>query len=53
MSLDESTDVSEGISCATKPCKFTFFCGSIYGCTKTSELQAPNKLPVEAGSWGL
>lgn len=53
VSLDEVTDIRAGISCATKPCKFTLFCGSIYGCTKASKLQIPNKLPAEGGSWRL
>lgn len=38
MSVDEITDIREGILCATKPCKFTFFCGSIYRYTKASKL---------------
>lgn len=53
MSLDEVTDIRAGIPCATKPCKFTLFCGSIYKCTEASKLQAPNNLSVEAGSWRL
>lgn len=51
MAPDEVTDSRAGIPCATKPCKFTLFCGSIYRSIKASKLQAPNKLPVEAGSW--
>lgn len=38
VSLDEVTDITAGIPCATKPHKFTLFCASIYRHAKVSKL---------------